>query len=83
MQAVIAALGSLGASVYAVFGLVLVFGSMVARRLAIGPASKAADSGSRDGVEVRIRSKKVVPINRNTRSSRRPVFQVRRVGNYF
>jgi predicted solute-binding protein len=83
MHVVIATLGSLGASVYAVFGLAFVFGSMAVRRLAIEPTSKVADASSRDGVKVRIRSKKVVPINRNTRLSRRPVFQVRRVGNYF
>ena len=82
MHVVLVTLNSLGPSVYTIFGLVLIFGSMVVRRLAIEPTSQFADAGRRDGVEVRIRSKKVVPINRNTRVSQRAAFPARRVGNY-
>jgi hypothetical protein len=82
MHVVLVTLDSLGPSVYTIFGLVLIFGSMVVRRLAIEPTSQFADAGRCDGVEVRIRSKKVVPINRNTHVSQHAAFPVRRVGNY-
>ena len=82
MHVVLVTPDSLGPSVYLIFGLVLIFGSRLVRSLAFEPTSQVSDAGRRDGVEVRIRSKKVVPINRNTCVSRRAAFPCRGVGNY-
>jgi hypothetical protein len=82
MHVVLVTLDSLGPSVYIIFGLVLIFGSSLIRRLAFEPTPQVSDAGRRDGVEVRIRSKKVVPINRNTRVAQRAPFPDWRVGNF-
>src|ERR1035437_9105299 len=82
MHVVLVTLDSLGPSVYTIFGLVLIFGSSLIRRLAFEPTPQVSDAGRRDGVEVRIRSKKVVPINRALRVAQRAPFPDWRVGNF-
>jgi hypothetical protein len=79
MHLVLVNMDSLGPSVYVVLGLVLIFGSRLVQRLAVEPTFQVADAGRRGGVEIRIRSKRVVPINRNTRVSQ----CVASPGNYF
>ncbi len=81
MHDVFVTLNSLEVSAYVISGMALILLSLVVRRVAIEP-NEVADTDRRDGVAVRVRSKKVVPINRNAHAWQRPVFPVRRVGNY-
>jgi hypothetical protein len=71
----------MGPSVYIIFGLVLIFASKLILRPTIEHAPRVVENDVRDGGELRIQSRKVVPINRN-RVSRRAVLP-KRVGNYY
>jgi hypothetical protein len=71
----IVGLDSLGPSVYIIFGLVWIIVSRLARRraLSLSLPSQVEDVGKGDGAAV-VLGKKVVPINRSTRISRRVTF---------
>jgi hypothetical protein len=73
---VVVTLDSLEPSIYVGLGLVLIFGSLLVRRLGFGPKSPVGDR--RGGIEIRIQSEKVVPINRGTQVSQQVAFSVSR-----
>lgn len=82
MHVVLTALDSSASSAYLILGLILFAGSTLARRLMADPNSQVGDEDMEEGVTVRIRSKKVVPIHRTStvRQYVAPVNQ--RVSNY-
>ena len=81
MHMVSVTLDSMGPALYIVFGLILILTSGLLRRHVPRPAPQVV-VGKPDDSEVRIRSEKVVPINRNTRVSKCATIPVRRVGNF-
>jgi hypothetical protein len=81
MHTVFVTLDSLGPAVFIGFGLSLILGSRLLGRRTSDPAPRVV-VGNRDAIEVRIRSEKVVPINRGTRFSKPAAMPVRRVGNF-
>jgi hypothetical protein len=82
MQVVLVNLDPVGPSAYIIVGLALIFGSRVVRRLSIGLISHIAEPDKSDCVEVRLRSKNVVSINRRNHLSQQGVIPARRVCNY-
>ena len=80
MNVVLATLDSQGSSAYLVLGLGLILGAWLVQRLTFVHTRQAADAAGRDGVSVRVRSRKVVSIDGYTRASQRAAFLVRRAG---
>jgi hypothetical protein len=80
MHIVSVTLDSMGPAVYIVFGLILILGSSLLRRYVPRPALQVVVEKPED-IEVRTRSEKVVPINRNSRVSKCAAIPGRRVGN--
>ena len=82
MHIVFSTLDSLGTLSYVVVGLILIIGSKLVRRIGAKDASPIADSVRAGEIQIRIRSKKVVSIERNRRAAQSPALSDRRVGNY-
>ncbi len=82
MHIVLTTLDSFGTLSYVVAGLALIAGSKLVRRVSMKDAAPIANSGSNGEIQVRIRSRKVVSIERNRRVLVSSTVPVRRVGNF-
>jgi hypothetical protein len=85
MNDLLVILDSMGPIGYIFLGLVLILGSRLIRRFTFCPPAPVADACGSGGIAVRVRmrSEKVVPINRNSRVSVPSGYSGRRVVNYF
>jgi hypothetical protein len=85
MNDVLVNLDSMGPVGYIFLGLVLILGSRLIRRFTFCPPAAIADACRPAGVAVRVRmrSEKVVPINRYSRVSIPSGFSGRHVVNYY
>jgi hypothetical protein len=81
MHWVVAALFSSSPSIYLIFGLIMLFGSTLARRLIFKPSSGVANAGNGPDAGGRIRNRNVVPINRSARSPKPIDLASRRLSN--